>query len=206
MQLAIALYNNQVDDDDELEFERGDILTVLIENPHGLDGWWLCQRQGKFGLCPGNRLKLISSKNGSTKDPTKFHHFPSRLSTASVSFSQNNDLHDIVRCFVFLQMYDAPSTNQDYDNARSSGYLIDSFLFESIVSYCIYHRSDLITNRVGKVSSESSTRSSGISSTVDGHHSTSSVDLVNRSSSVSTSERSLFSILVLENDVIFFLA
>lgn len=83
MQLAVALYNNPVDDDDELEFRKGDILTVLIENPHGLEGWWLCQHQGKFGLCPGNRLKLISSRINSAT--TKCNNFPSRISSASVN-------------------------------------------------------------------------------------------------------------------------
>ena len=75
MPLAVALYHNDVDDEDELEFRKGDILTVLIENPNGLYGWWLCELNGKCGLCPGNRLKLITNK---IQDRT-------RLSTASVS-------------------------------------------------------------------------------------------------------------------------
>lgn len=83
MPLAIALYNNTVDDEDELEFRKGDILTVLIENPHGLEGWWLCQHRGKCGLCPGNRLQLLSSST----DQDDCCQFPSRLSTASVSRS-----------------------------------------------------------------------------------------------------------------------
>lgn len=82
MQLAVALYNNTVDDEDELEFRKGDILTVLIENPHGLDGWWLCQHRGRCGLCPGNRLQLLSSS--STTDNDDYFRFPCRLSTASV--------------------------------------------------------------------------------------------------------------------------
>jgi enhancer-of-filamentation protein 1 len=84
MQLAIALYNNDVDDEDELEFRKGDVLTVLIENPNGLNGWWLCEHKGKCGLCPGNRLKLTSNTVTSTIKSTE----PVRsscLSTASVS-------------------------------------------------------------------------------------------------------------------------
>ena len=84
MQLAIALYNNTVDNEEELAFRKGDILTVLIENPHGLDGWWLCQHRGKCGLCPGNRLQLLSSSPPSI-NANDYVQFPSRLSTASVS-------------------------------------------------------------------------------------------------------------------------
>jgi hypothetical protein len=86
MQLAIALYNNNVDDEDELEFHKGDILTVLIENPNGLNGWWLCEHKGKCGLCPGNRLKLISDTNKSNEPKRS----SSCLSTASVSLNPIN--------------------------------------------------------------------------------------------------------------------
>ena len=81
MQLAVALYNNDIDDDDELEFRKGDVLTVLIENPHGLDGWWLCQHQNKYGLCPGNRLKLLKEPTSTSIRSTSL----ARLSTVSVS-------------------------------------------------------------------------------------------------------------------------
>jgi hypothetical protein len=85
MQLAIALYNNNVDDEDELEFRKGDVLTVLIENPHGFDGWWLCKHKDKCGLCPGNRLKLIQNAASS---PIELNNFiNSRLSTASVNLN-----------------------------------------------------------------------------------------------------------------------
>jgi len=93
MQLAIALYNNNVDDDDELEFRKGDILTVLIENPNGFDGWWLCKHKDRCGLCPGNRLKLIQSTESS---PTKMNQYiDPRLSTASVSLNR-------IRIYIFI--------------------------------------------------------------------------------------------------------
>lgn len=80
MQLAVALYHNDVDDEDELEFRKGDVLTVLIENPNGLNGWWLCEHRGKCGLCPANRLKLLS--NSQYQEQTRSS---ACLSTASVS-------------------------------------------------------------------------------------------------------------------------
>jgi enhancer-of-filamentation protein 1 len=82
MQLAVALYNNTVDDDDELEFRKGDILTVLIENPNGFDGWWLCKHKDKCGLCPGNRLQLIQNT-----DSSGIKQSCSRFSTISVSLN-----------------------------------------------------------------------------------------------------------------------
>lgn len=137
MQLAIALFNNNVDDEDELEFRKGDILTVLIENPNGLNGWWLCELKGKCGLCPGNRLKLIS--NTQSNEPKRSS---SSLSTASMYDSLSND-------------YDIPitastSTNHDYDIPQGSDFILNS------------------KTPVGNDSSpESSSRSSGIYSTVD---------------------------------------
>jgi hypothetical protein len=85
MQLAVALYNNDVDDEEELEFRKGDILTVLIENPNGFDGWWLCKHKDKCGLCPENRLKLIQNTSSSPMKSNDFVDAYSRLSTISVS-------------------------------------------------------------------------------------------------------------------------
>ena len=91
MQLAVALYNNDVDDEDELEFRKGDILTVLIENPNGFDGWWLCKHKNKCGLCPENRLKLIQNPTTcSATESNDFVQYCSRLSTLSVSFNTFN--------------------------------------------------------------------------------------------------------------------
>lgn len=87
MQLAVALYNNTVDDEDELEFRKGDILTVLIENPNGYEGWWLCKHKDKYGLCPANRLKLIQNTQSSPIKLRDYLQSNSRLSTASVSLN-----------------------------------------------------------------------------------------------------------------------
>ncbi|CAF0724737.1 unnamed protein product [Rotaria sp. Silwood1] len=141
MQLAIALYNNDVDDEDELEFRKGDILTVLIENPNGLNGWWLCEHKGKCGLCPGNRLKLISNTVSSTIKSNEPIRSSSCLSTASIYDSLSND-------------YDIPitasSSNHDYDIPQGSDFISDSCTPTPIDS-----------------SPESSSRSSGIYSAVD---------------------------------------
>ena len=90
MQLAIALYNNDVDDEHELEFRKGDILIVLIENPNNLNGWWLCEHKGKCGLCPGNRLKLIPNTVSSTVKSSEPKRSSPSLSIASVSLNKIN--------------------------------------------------------------------------------------------------------------------
>ncbi|OQR74594.1 breast cancer anti-estrogen resistance protein 1-like, partial [Tropilaelaps mercedesae] len=57
--LAKALYDNHAESPEELEFQKGDMLTVLEQNPNGLQGWWLCALRGRQGIAPGNRLRLM---------------------------------------------------------------------------------------------------------------------------------------------------
>ncbi|RWS29919.1 docking protein-like protein [Leptotrombidium deliense] len=57
--LAKALYENSSESPDELSFCKGDIVTVLEQNPGGLEGWWLCSLRGRQGIAPGNRLRLM---------------------------------------------------------------------------------------------------------------------------------------------------
>lgn len=58
---AIALYDNQSESSDELNFKKGDILKILERDFHGLAGWWLCALRDKVGLAPGNRLEIIDN-------------------------------------------------------------------------------------------------------------------------------------------------
>ncbi|XP_074644670.1 breast cancer anti-estrogen resistance protein 1-like isoform X2 [Tubulanus polymorphus] len=58
--LAKALYDNVAETPEELEFRRGEVLTVVQRDYNGIDGWWLCSLRGRQGLVPGNRLKMIS--------------------------------------------------------------------------------------------------------------------------------------------------
>ncbi|PIK52766.1 putative breast cancer anti-estrogen resistance protein 1-like isoform X1 [Apostichopus japonicus] len=45
---------------DELEFRKGDVITVIEQNTGGLEGWWLCSLNGRQGIAPGNRLKIMA--------------------------------------------------------------------------------------------------------------------------------------------------
>ncbi|XP_002730947.1 breast cancer anti-estrogen resistance protein 1-like isoform X2 [Saccoglossus kowalevskii] len=58
--LAKALYENVAEAPDELAFRKGDVVTVIEQNTNGLEGWWLCSLNGRQGIAPGNRLKLLA--------------------------------------------------------------------------------------------------------------------------------------------------
>ncbi|CAH8827249.1 unnamed protein product [Trichobilharzia szidati] len=57
--LARAIYDNLSENPTELNFSRGDLVTVLDRNPSGLKGWWVCSIRGQLGIAPGNRLELL---------------------------------------------------------------------------------------------------------------------------------------------------
>lgn len=58
---ARALYSNSSESPEELTFNQGDVLTVIQRDFNGLTGWWLCFLDGKVGLAPGNRLRILSN-------------------------------------------------------------------------------------------------------------------------------------------------
>ncbi|XP_050395701.1 enhancer of filamentation 1 isoform X2 [Patella vulgata] len=68
MFLAKALYDNIAESPDELAFRRGDVITVVEQDPGGLEGWWLCHLRDKQGIAPGNRLKILSGMIDKDKD------------------------------------------------------------------------------------------------------------------------------------------
>ncbi|XP_072024250.1 LOW QUALITY PROTEIN: breast cancer anti-estrogen resistance protein 1-like [Amphiura filiformis] len=69
--LAKALYDNNAEAPDELAFRKGDVVTVLEQNTSGLEGWWLCSLNGRQGIAPGNRLKLLVGMYDSSPSPQK---------------------------------------------------------------------------------------------------------------------------------------
>ncbi|KAF6206465.1 hypothetical protein GE061_017698 [Apolygus lucorum] len=65
--LCMALYDNTAETPDELSFTAGEILVVLeLESP-GLDGWWVCSLEGRQGICPSNRLKMLTEAEQALK-------------------------------------------------------------------------------------------------------------------------------------------
>ena len=71
---AIALYDNQAESEDELNFKKDDILEVIEFDYEGLEGWWFCKLNNKKGLAAGNRLKILNIKQ---------HQRESNISTTS---------------------------------------------------------------------------------------------------------------------------
>ncbi|KHJ47547.1 SH3 domain protein [Trichuris suis] len=64
--LARAVYDNDCEWPNELPFKKGDLLYVLNINRTGCvaEGWCVCvSRDGKQGIAPTNRLKMLSSSN-----------------------------------------------------------------------------------------------------------------------------------------------
>ena len=75
MCLAKALYDNKAESPDELDFLRGDIVTVLEQDTSGLEGWWLCTLRGKRGIAPGNRLKMLAgAQDAIYQSPANLHN------------------------------------------------------------------------------------------------------------------------------------
>ncbi|CAH8473253.1 unnamed protein product [Schistosoma rodhaini] len=68
--LARAIYDNLSENPKELNFSRGDLITVLDRNPSGLNGWWVCSIRGQLGIAPGNRLELIGIVNKNKEQNT----------------------------------------------------------------------------------------------------------------------------------------
>ncbi|CAH1398721.1 unnamed protein product [Nezara viridula] len=60
VQAAVALYDNTAESADELSFKSGDILNIVQQDSQGLEGWWICSLRGKQGICPSNRLRLLT--------------------------------------------------------------------------------------------------------------------------------------------------
>jgi hypothetical protein len=51
-----ALYDYDAQDDSELSFKAGDIMTVLQKDE---SGWWQCQVRGQIGMAPSNFCGLL---------------------------------------------------------------------------------------------------------------------------------------------------
>lgn len=90
---AKAIYDNIAETTDELAFKRGDILTVIERDTDGYEGWWLCTLRERQGICPGNRLRIISSSDAST--PTASCYTPPSLSSPLPSMNSPASYHNI---------------------------------------------------------------------------------------------------------------
>ena len=53
---AKAMYDYQAEDDNEISFDPGDIITNVEEID---DGWWVGDCNGQHGMFPSNYVELV---------------------------------------------------------------------------------------------------------------------------------------------------
>jgi hypothetical protein len=58
---AVAVYDNEAESDDELNFKKNDLVQILQADYMGMEGWCLCKlvKTSSVGLAAENRLKPI---------------------------------------------------------------------------------------------------------------------------------------------------
>lgn len=113
--LAKALYDNIADNEDELTFRKGDVITVLEKDIDGLFGWWLCSLHGRQGIAPGNRLTEIPK---GPKEPEPIIQPPSieELDYAVPKpYEENGEDYDVPRSVYSPQDYDFPKGDSMFE-------------------------------------------------------------------------------------------
>jgi|TARA_B110000208_G_scaffold37713_1_gene49891 hypothetical protein len=58
---AIALYDCEGDEDNELDFEEGDRIKIISQEWHGDSAWWYGELDGEEGCFPSNYVELDRS-------------------------------------------------------------------------------------------------------------------------------------------------
>ncbi|VDP45774.1 unnamed protein product [Schistosoma mattheei] len=162
--LARAIYDNLSENPTELNFSRGDLITVLDRNPSGLNGWWVCSIRGQLGIAPGNRLELLGLINNNKEqnnsdvydDPTGWC-IPNDNNNDS---SSNNSKNSIV-CTKKSTQFNPLEENHLSVNQNSCS------LYENVDYYTKYPSSVGLTDS-GNFSNQSSDVSFSIHSINDG--------------------------------------
>lgn len=110
--LAKALYDNIADNEDELTFRKGDIITVLEKDIDGLCGWWLCSLHGRQGIAPGNRLTEIPKEPEPMKTPPSYEELDYAVPRP---FEENGEDYDVPRSVYSPQDYDIPRADPKFE-------------------------------------------------------------------------------------------
>ncbi|KAK4473876.1 hypothetical protein MN116_003205 [Schistosoma mekongi] len=93
--LARAMYDNLSENPKELNFSRGDLITVLDKNPSGLKGWWVCSIRGQLGIAPGNRLELLGLINKNKEENSDIYDDPTEWCIPNNISRQNSGKNTI---------------------------------------------------------------------------------------------------------------
>ncbi|XP_063690435.1 serine/arginine repetitive matrix protein 1-like isoform X10 [Bolinopsis microptera] len=84
---ALALYNNEAEDSDELSFKINDLLVVLKENFQ--DGWHLCQLGDKKGVAPSNYLQILVKPMNANHNEESIYDSPKNHNNQSNVYINN---------------------------------------------------------------------------------------------------------------------
>jgi len=57
---CVALFDNVADTPDELAFRNGDVMQIVEQDIPASPGWMLCILRGRQGLCPKNRVRILT--------------------------------------------------------------------------------------------------------------------------------------------------
>lgn len=110
--LAKALYDNIADNEDELTFRKGDVITVLEKDIDGLHGWWLCSLHGRQGIAPGNRLIEIRKEPEPTINLPSFEELDYAVPKP---YEENGEDYDVPRSIFSPQDYDFPKGDPKFE-------------------------------------------------------------------------------------------
>ena len=125
VQKALALYDNESEDPDELSFKINDLLFVVHENWQ--DGWHLCKIGEKQGLAPANYLQILVKPNKSLDDgPNDIYDCPRNWKQGPPS-GDNNEETDV---YVFSDYQNINGNREEpediYMNTSAAALTIDS--------------------------------------------------------------------------------
>ncbi|KAL5248266.1 hypothetical protein ACHWQZ_G017448 [Mnemiopsis leidyi] len=87
---ALALYNNEAEDSDELSFKINDLLVVLKENWQ--DGWHLCQLGDKKGVAPSNYLQILVKPMNPNQNEESIYDCPKSHNQQSNVYINNSSV------------------------------------------------------------------------------------------------------------------
>lgn len=79
-QRARAVFDYVAEEENELSFKEGDIITITYQDD---SGWWEGELAGKSGLFPGNYVELIAETPKGVPTPLAGLVSPSRAPTAT---------------------------------------------------------------------------------------------------------------------------
>lgn len=130
---AIALYDNEAESDDELNFKKNDLFQIIQIDFEGMEGWWLCKslKTSLVGLAAGNRLKLVTDEKLLLKVNSINFEKLSAASSQSSIVSTNSSIKSIEIPLEPANTKTVTNKNKFILPAKTKATVAKSFLTES---------------------------------------------------------------------------